>query len=351
MKSIKANILEAIGHTPIVRLNKVAKNLPVEILVKCEFMNPGGSIKDRIGRHICQKAMERGELKPGGVIVEATSGNTGMGIALFAAVHGCQAIFVMSDKQSREKIDLLKSTGSIVVICPSSVDSKHPDSYHSVAHKLAKEIPGAYYADQYENEDNYLSHYYSTGPEIWEQTEGDFDFFAAGVGTGGTISGTSKFFKEKSTRIKSLGIDPEGSILLPYSKTKKMGEGAPYLVEGIGQDYLPGNVKFDLIDFFANVNDQQSFSMTRRLLKEEGIFCGGSCGAAVAGTINFVNENPTLTQGKRFVVILPDSGARYLSKLYNKTWLKEKGMDVGVENETLTLRVKEISGTNARIEI
>ena len=349
MKGIKANILEAIGNTPIVKLGKISKGFNAEFYVKCEFMNPGGSIKDRIGRYICQQAVDKGMLKPGGVIIEATSGNTGVGIALFAIVNNCQAIFVMSDKQSKEKIELLRSTGAIVVICPSNVESNHPDSYHSVAHKLAQEIPGAFYADQYENPDNYMSHYYSTGPEIWAQTEGDFDFLVAGVGTGGTISGTTKFLKEKSTRIKSLGVDPLGSILSSSFRKVTLDTPAPYLVEGIGQDYVPGNVKFDLIDYFVTVNDAEGLSMTRRIFKEEGIFCGGSCGSAVAGALKFAKENPALCDKKRFVIILPDSGSRYLSKVYNDEWLKNNGLEFGKKGGPLADKVISLSGTHSKV--
>jgi cystathionine beta-synthase len=281
--------------------------------------------------------------------VEATSGNTGMGIALFASVHGCQAIFVMTDKQSKEKVDLLRSTGSIVVICPSSVDSHHPDSYHSVAHRLAQEIPGAFYADQYENPDNYLSHYESTGPEIWSQTEGDFDYFVAGVGTGGTISGTTKFLKEKSKRIKSIGVDPDGSIIHGTSKNETNLEAKPYLVEGIGQDYIPKNVKFDLIDYFVTVKDVEGLPMTRRLLKEEGIFCGGSCGTAVAGALKFAKENPALSKGKRFVIILPDSGARYLSKVYNDEWMSKQALPLGSNSEAVAKKVVAMAGKQSKV--
>lgn len=354
MKNIKNNILDAIGKTPLVRLNKVAKHLSAEIVVKCEFMNPGGSIKDRIGRYICEKAMERGTLKPGGVIVEATSGNTGMGIALFACVHGCQAICVMSDKQSREKIELLKAAGAIVVICPSSVETHHPDSYHSVAVRLSKEIPGAFYADQYENPDNGLAHYHSTGPELWEQTEGDFDFFCAGVGTGGTISGTSRYLKEKKSSLKVLGIDPVGSVLKDFSSGQTKATGSPYLVEGIGQDYVPKNVKFEMIDYFVSIDDETSFAMARRLFKEEGIFCGGSSGSAVAGVIKFIENNATLAQGKKFVVIIPDSGSRYLSKVYNDQWLNTKGLAPQSKRDSaqsLATQVSSISGAQSKVEV
>lgn len=319
MKKFDKNILDAIGNTDIIKLHKVDKHVESEIYVKLEFTNPGGSVKDRIGYWMCKRAAEEGLLKPGAPIIEATSGNTGVGIAMYAAVHGHQAIFVMADKQSQEKIDNLKSFGAKVIVCPTSVEPEDPRSYYSVAEALSK-IPGSYYPDQYANPFNRETHYVTTGPEIYEQTNGEFDIFMASVGTGGTISGTTKFLKEKMPHLKTVGVDCHGSILAHYHKTGEMGEAGSYVLEGMGEDFLPDNVIFDLIDDFVVVGDKESFIMTRRMLREEGIYAGGSCGAAVLGAIRYAE---TLKEPKKILVMLADSGNRYAAKIYNDAWMIE----------------------------
>lgn len=319
MKQFNQTILDVIGNTPIIRLNHVAKHVDSDIYVKLEYMNPGGSIKDRMGVYLCQKAVERGDLKPGGTIVESTSGNTGVGIALFAAINGYNCVFVMADKQSKEKIDNLKAYGAKVLVCPTDVEPEDPRSYYSVAAKLG-ELPNSIYLNQYGNLDNGKSHYELTGPEIFEQTNGEFDTFMAGVGTGGTISGCSRFLKSKMKNLKTVGVDCEGSILMHYHQTGQIGEAKSYVVEGIGEDFIPDNVIFDLIDEFVMVGDEDSFIMTRRLLQEEGIYAGGSSGSAVAGAIKYAES---LDQPERILVILPDSGNRYASKVFQEDWMRK----------------------------
>ena len=275
MKKFNQNILDVIGNTPIVKLNKVGNHVSSDIYVKLEYLNPGGSIKDRMGVYLCQKAVERGDLKPGGTIVESTSGNTGVGIALFAAIHGYNCVFVMADKQSQEKIDNLKAYGAKVIVCPTNVEPEDPRSYYSVAAKLGS-LPNSVFLDQYGNMDNGESHFEITGPEIYKQTNGEFDTFIASVGTGGTISGCSRYLKGKMPNLKTVGVDCEGSILMHYHKTGEICEAKSYVVEGIGEDFLPDNVLFDQIDDFVMVNDKESFLMTRELLTKEGIYAGGS---------------------------------------------------------------------------
>ena len=339
MEAFNQSILKVIGQTPIIKLNKVAQNVSSEIYVKLEYLNPGGSIKDRMGVYLCQNAMKRGDLKPGGIIVESTSGNTGVGIALFAAVNGCRCVFVMADKQSQEKIDNLKAFGAKVLVCPSDVEPDDPRSYYSVAAKLGQ-FPNSVYLDQYSNMDNGQSHFELTGTEIFKQTRGDFDVLVAGVGTGGTISGCSRFLKSKMPKLKTVAVDCEGSILMDYHKSGKIVEAHSYVVEGIGEDFLPKNVLFDHIDEFVRVNDQESFLMTRRMLREEGIYAGGSCGSAVVGAIRYAE---TLNENKKILVILPDSGNRYASKIYNDEWMHKMGYingsspkdDLDIQIETL----------------
>lgn len=318
MKKFNHTILDVIGNTPIIRLNQVAKHVDSDIYVKLEYMNPGGSIKDRMGVYLCQKAVERGDLKPGGTIIESTSGNTGVGIALFAAINGYKCVFVMADKQSKEKIDNLKAYGAKVLVCPTDVEPEDPKSYYSVAAKLS-DLPNSIFLNQYGNLDNGKSHYEITGPEIYEQTQGDFDTFMAGVGTGGTISGCSRYLKSKMKNLKTVGVDCEGSILMHYHKTGKIGEAKSYVVEGIGEDFIPENVIFDLIDEFVMVGDEDSFHMTRRLLQEEGIYAGGSSGSAVVGAIKYAES---LDKPERILVILPDSGNRYASKIFQEDWMR-----------------------------
>ncbi len=331
MKKFNTNIIGAIGNTPIIKLNSVTKGLKSNIYVKLEYMNPGGSIKDRMGVYMCEMAKKNGDLKEGGTIVESTSGNTGVGIALFAAVNNMKAVFVMADKQSQEKIDNLRSFGAKVILCPTNVEPEDPRSYYSVAAKLS-ELPNSIFLNQYANKYNALCHYNQTGPEIYEQTEGNFDIFMAGVGTGGTISGCGRYLKEKKPEMKIVGVDVHGSIIAHFHKTGEMGQAHSYVLEGLGEDFLPENIHFDVIDDFVVVGDEESFQMTRRLLKEEGIYCGGSCGAAVLGAINYAK---TLDSEKDILVILPDSGNRYASKIYNDNWMKKMGYEVDTSLDEL----------------
>ncbi len=325
----KSNILEAIGNTPLVKLNKVTRGITGELYAKCEFLNPGGSIKDRIGMYMIEQAEKTGKLKPGGTIVEATSGNTGMGLAISAAIKGYQTIFVMPDKMSEEKRQNLRAFGAKVVITPTGVVPESPLSHYSVGARLAKETPNSFYASQYNNPDNRATHYHQTGPEIWKQTEGKFDAIVIGMGTCGTISGIGKFLKEKNPKIKVVGVDPKGSIL------KDLFEGKPttaatYKIEGIGEDMKPGNCDFSIVDEIVRVEDKESHLMTRSLLAKEGIFVGSSSGAAVVGALRWMSQQK---DPGRVIVIMPDSGNRYLSKVYNDAWMIEMGfMDKRVDN-------------------
>ena len=341
MNKFNQNILDVIGDTPIVKLNKIGNHVSSDIYVKLEYLNPGGSIKDRMGVYLCQKAVERGDLKPGGTIVESTSGNTGVGIALFAAIHGYNCVFVMADKQSQEKIDNLKAYGAKVIVCPTDVQPEDPRSYYSVAAKLGS-LPNSVFLDQYGNMDNGKSHFEITGPEIYKQTNGAFDTFLATVGTGGTISGCSRYLKSKMPNLKTVGVDCEGSILMHYHKTGEICEAKSYVVEGIGEDFLPDNVLFDQIDDFVMVNDKESFLMTRELLTKEGVYAGGSCGSAVVGAIRYAE---TLDKPERILVILPDSGNRYASKIYNDNWMQKMGY-INAENskDELDLQIDKILG-------
>lgn len=310
----KNNILETIGHTPLIKLNKIVKGLKPTIFIKAEFLNPGGSVKDRPAIKMIEEAEKAGLLKPGGTIIEPTSGNTGVGVAQAAAVKGYNCILVMPDKMSDEKFALLKAYGAEVVKVPTTATSS-PESYNNVAQRLANEITGAYLPNQFENPNNPESHYLSTGPEIWEDTDGKVTHFVAGVGTGGTISGTSRFLKEKNPKVQVIGIDPEGSIYSgDYAKS--------YKIEGIGEDFLPKNVKMGLIDSFVRVSDKDAFETARKLCKEEGILSGGSAGAAVFGALKIAKN---LTEKDVIVILLPDTGRAYLSKIFNDTWMKEMG--------------------------
>lgn len=322
MKGAKKNVLEAIGNTPIVKLNKVTTGVESEIYVKLEYMNPGGSIKERIGAFILNKAIDSGELKPGGTIIEGTSGNTGVGLAMFAAVNGYRCIFVMADKQSQEKIDNLKAFGAKVIVCPTNVEPEDPRSYYSVSKRLAATIPNSYFVNQYDNMWNSEAHIATTGPEIFNQTGGDFDVFMAGVGTGGTISGIGRYLKSVMPKVTIVGIDCEGSIVAHYAKTGKFIEAKSYVLEGIGEDFIPKNYDFDSIDDWVVIGDKESFLMTRKLLKQEGIYCGGSGGGAVVGAIRYAK---TLKVPKKILVILPDSGNRYTSKIFNDDWMRLNG--------------------------
>lgn len=316
------NILQTIGRTPLVKLNRVTQGIKPTILAKLEFFNPGGSVKDRMALYIIKDAEKNGLLKPGGTIVECTSGNTGVGVAIYAAVKGYKIIFTIPDKMSEEKINLMKAFGAEVIVCPTEVPPDSPESYYQVAKRITQETPNSFYVNQYHNPKNIEAHYVTTGPEIWEQTEGKIDYLVAGAGTGGTISGAGRYLKEKNSEIKVIGVDPIGSIYYDYFKNKKLIEPHIYLVEGIGEDMLCEALDFEVIDDFIQVNDKDSFLMTRRLVKEEGIFAGGSSGAAVWASLKLARN---LFEDKTIVVILPDTGSRYLSKIFNDDWMREKG--------------------------
>lgn len=319
-KKIYANILETIGNTPLIRLNKVTAGLDVEVLAKMESFNPGGSVKDRIGIAMIKDAEERGLLKPGDTIVEPTSGNTGIGLAMVAAIRGYKMVFVIPDKMSEDKINILKAYGAEVIITPTAVPPDSPESYYSVAKRIAEERK-AFMPSQYFNPKNPEAHYKTTGPEIWEQTDGRLDYFVAGMGTGGTISGVGRFLKEKDPKIKVIGVDPEGSILKHYFETGKLGEAHTYDVEGIGEDFIPGTTHFQYIDEIRKVTDKEAFEMARRLAREEGMLVGGSAGAAVHVALQVGREAST----SRIVVLIPDTGERYLKKFYSDEWMRQRG--------------------------
>ncbi len=318
---ISNTILDTIGNTPLVRLNKITSGVKAKVLAKLEFFNPGASIKDRIAIKMVEEAEKKGLLKPGGTIVEGTSGNTGMGLALVAIVKGYKLICVSTDKQSKEKFDVLRAMGAKVIVCPTNVPATDPKSYYSVSERLGKETPNSWYVNQYDNPSNAEAHYEQTGPEIWEQTEGKLTHFIVGVGTGGTISGVARFLKEKNPNIKIWGIDTYGSVFKKYHETGIFDEKEiyPYTTEGIGEDILPKNVNFSMIDLFEKVTDKDAAIYTRKLAKEEGIFAGNSCGAAIKGVIQLKER---LTQEDIVVVLLHDSGSRYIGKIYNDQWMK-----------------------------
>jgi cystathionine beta-synthase len=314
------NILEAIGRTPLVRLNAIARGCKGQLWAKCDYLNPGGSVKDRIGIAMVEEAARKGLLKPGGTIVEGTSGNTGMGLALVAAVRGYKCIFTMSDKQSKEKVDLLKALGADVIVCPTAVEHDDPRSYHSVAEKLARDIPNAYHPDQYSNPANPEIHARTTGPEIWEDSDGKITHFVTGIGTGGTLTGVGRYLKSRNPDVKVIGADPVGSILAEFFHTGRVMKGEPYKVEGIGQDYFPPTLDFSVLDDVIQVSDKESFLWARKLARMEGIFAGGSVGTALAAALRVA---PTLTENDFMVVLIPDTGMRYLSKVYNNEWMRD----------------------------
>jgi cystathionine beta-synthase len=313
------NILQVIGNTPMVRLNRIGHGIRPTLLAKLEYLNPGGSVKDRIGLAMLEAAEREGRIKPGGTIIEGTSGNTGMGLALAAAIKGYQCIFTMPDKMSQEKIDALRALGAEVIVTPTQVDHHDARSYHSVALRLSREIPNSLFPNQYQNPANSDAHYETTGPEIWEQTEGKVTHAVIGVGTGGTITGVGRFLKEKNPNVQIIGVDPQGSIFAELFRTGKKPLPQPYKVEGIGQDEMPGNVDFSVIDEIHPVADKDAFLRTRLLARSEGIFAGGSAGAVLHIALK-IAEN--LQESDIIVIIIPDSGTRYLSKIYNDNWMK-----------------------------
>lgn len=317
------NILQAIGNTPAVRINRITAGIPGDLYAKVEYMNPANSVKDRIATRIIDDLERSGALKPGGTIVEATSGNTGAGLAMVAAVRGYKTVFVMADKQSEEKRAALRAYGARVVVCPTDVDPDDERSYYKTAERIVRETPGAAYANQYHNPSNPAAHYEQTGPEIWEQFDHKLDVFIATLGTGGTISGTAKYLKEKNPKIRVVGVDPVGSLYYDYFHTGQLTQPSTYMVEGFGEDFLPSTMDFQYVDDVVRVNDKECFLMTRRLVREEGIFCGSSSGAALAGALKWMRRHAW--EGMRGCVILPDSGARYLSKVYNDNWMRENG--------------------------
>lgn len=318
------NILETIGNTPLVKFNKITKDIHATVLAKIETFNPGHSIKDRMAVKMVEDAEALGLLKPGGTIIEGTSGNTGMGLALVAIVKGYKLICTMADKQSKEKIDILRAMGAEVIVCPTNVSSDDPRSYYSVAKKLNEDIPNSFYPNQYDNLSNRKAHYESTGPEIWEQTDGKITHLVVGVGTGGTISGVAQYLKEKNPNVKIWGIDTYGSVFKKYHETGEFDEKEiySYLTEGIGEDILPANVDFGLIDKFEKVSDKDGMIMTRRLAVEEGFFMGNSAGSAVAGLLQLKDE---LKKDDVVVVIFHDHGSRYVGKIFNDDWMRDRG--------------------------
>ena len=315
------SILGLIGNTPLVRLNKIAKNVKPIMLLKLESLNPGGSVKDRIGIAMIETAEKQGFVKPGGTIVEPTSGNTGMGLAMAASVKGYKMIFTMPDKMSEEKRSLLRAFGAEVVVTPTNVPPDSPQHYIRVAERLARETPNSFMPNQYVNKMNPLAHYQTTGPEIYRQTDGELDMFVCGVGTGGTITGTGRYLKERKRKIRIVGVDPEGSIFYQRFQGKKE-EAHPYFVEGIGEDFMPGTFDMSLVDEFVRVSDRDAFHMARRLAREESILVGGSGGAAVVGALKMAEG---LMEKQVVVTLLPDTGRNYLSKLYSDKWMSEKG--------------------------
>ena len=345
---VHESILQTIGKTPLIRLNRVATHLPCPLYAKVEFFNPGGSIKDRIGLNIIAEAEQSGRLRPGGTIVESTSGNTGVGLAIACAIKGYKSVFVLPDKMSQEKIQLLRAFGARVVVTPTAVEPDDPRSYYSVAKQVVAETPNAILANQYHNPENPRSHYLTTGPEIWEQTRGQVTDVIMGMGTGGTISGVGRYLKEQNPDIKIIGVDPAGSILLEtWQKGSIPGEtvARPYKIEGIGEDFLPSTLDLSVIDEVVRVSDKEAFQWTRRIVREEGIFCGISSGAALAGALRYVQELPP---DRLAVVVFPDSGSRYLSKAFDDKWMRENGF---LESAWEAIRLSEILAGKAHSDL
>lgn len=321
---IKNNILETIGNTPLIRLNKITKGLPCTVAAKVDYFNPGNSIKDRMAIKMIEVAEKEGKLKPGGTIIECTSGNTGMGLALAASVKGYKCIFTSTDKQSKEKFDILKAVGAEVIVCPTNVEPDDPKSYYSVAKRLAKEIPGAFLCNQYDNLANRVAHYETTGPEIWEQTDGKITHLVSTAGTGGTVTGTAMYLKEKNPAIQVWAIDAYGSLLTKFFRTGEvdMTQVHPYISEGFGEDFVPQNYDMSVIDHFEQVTDKDGALMARRIAKEEGLFCGYSAGSCLQGLLQLKNR---LKEGDLVVCIFHDHGSRYVGKVYNDQWMLERG--------------------------
>jgi len=339
--NIKNNILETIGNTPLIRLNKITRDFPCTVLAKVEYFNPGNSVKDRMALKMIEVAEQEGKLKPGGTIIEGTSGNTGMGLALAACVKGYKCIFATTDKQSKEKMDILKAVGAEVIVCPTNVEPNDPRSYYSIAARLAKEIPNSFHCNQYDNLANRLAHYESTGPEIWEQTDGKVTHLVCTAGTGGTITGAAMFLKEKNPAIQVWAIDVYGSLLTKYFRTGKidMHEVHPYISEGFGEDFVPKNYDMSVIDYFEQVTDKDGAIMARRLAKEEGLFCGYSAGSCLQGLSQLKSK---LKKNDLVVCILHDHGSRYVGKIYNDQWMMERGfLDVKTFRDIVNSRVSK----------
>jgi cystathionine beta-synthase len=344
-KKLFDNILETIGHTPLVRINRITRDVPGTVYAKIETTNPGNSIKDRMAVKMIEDAEKAGLLKPGGTIIEGTSGNTGMGLAIAAVIKGYKCIFTTTDKQSPEKADALRAFGAEVIVCPTNVDPEDPRSYYSVSSRLVREVPNSWKANQYDNLSNSAAHYEQTGPEIWDQTDGRITHLVVGVGTGGTISGAGRFLKEKNPNIKVWGIDTYGSVLKKYKETGILDKNEiyPYITEGIGEDFLPKNVDFSVIDQFEKVTDKDAAVMTRRIAREEGIFAGNSAGSAMAGLLQLKDN---FTRNDLIVVIFHDHGSRYMGKMFNDDWMREKGF---FEKSGMTARDLVASGVSGEL--
>ena len=334
------NVLETIGNTPLIRLNKLGKEFPCTVLAKVDYFNPGNSIKDRMALKMIKVAEQEGKLKPGGTIIECTSGNTGMGLALAATVKGYKCIFTTTDKQSKEKADILRAVGAEVIVCPTNVEPDDPRSYYAIAQRLAREIPNSFHANQYDNLANRLAHYESTGPELWEQTDGKITHLVSTAGTGGTITGTAMFLKQKNPNIKIWAIDACGSLLTHYFKTGliDMDQVHPYVSEGFGEDFVPENFDMSLIDHFEQVTDKDGAIMARRIAREEGIFCGYSAGSCLQGLMQLKDE---LKKDDMVVCIFHDHGSRYLGKIYNDQWMIDQGFMYEAGN--ITPELKKVS--------